>query len=466
MDPKPNHPLDYRPPERRFRVLRRLALAMLVVAVIVGTWLGMSRLREHRKQQAIAVIEQNGGRVFRNNEGVVERVYLTSPAVGDVQLALIAPHLPYLRGMKELDIVGRQITDEGLRSLKNLDPVKELYIFDTNASVAAIDAVKRRFPHVTVKEVAPSLPASKLAALNVYPHAVTALAFLPDGDLLTGSGDGNLRLWPANGTSPTHEIRAHDEWLFSIAVSPDGKIIATGGGDNVIRLWDAAALRKTGELAGHTDDVHAVVFHPDGKSLFSAGDDRTIRVWDVKGERQTQVIDAHEAAIPSLAISPDGTLLASASRDGRARVWRTDTLEAVHVLRHEDDVAAVRFSPDGGTVATGSYDKTIKLWTVSEGKHIRTIHGHTDWIFNIAFSPDGESILSAGRDKSVRVWNTRSGSMTGTLADDRIVSMILFDSDGTFASAAADGSVVVRDWRTWAVRRTLLPVLGEVAYDR
>ena len=448
------------------RVLRRLAMALLVAGMIVGTWLGMSRLREHRKQQAIAVIEQNGGRIFRNNEGVVERVYLTSPAVGDAQLARIAPHLPYLRGLKELDIVGRQITDVGLRSLKNLDPVKELYIFDTNASVAAIDEVKQRFPHVTVKEIAPSLPASKLAALNVYPHAVTALAFLPDGDLLTGSGDGTLRRWPANRTSPTQEIRAHDEWLFSIVLSPDGTTFATGGGDNIIRLWDVATMREMGELVGHTDDVHAVVFHPDGKALFSAGDDRTIRVWDAEGRRQTQVIDAHEAAIPSLAISPDGAWLASASRDGTARVWRTDTLEAVHQLEHDDDVAAVRFSPDGGAVATGSYDKTIKLWKIPSGEHVRTFRGHTDWIFNIAFSPDGGSILSAGRDKSVRVWNTRSGSMIGTLADDRVVSMILFDNDGTFASAAADGSVVIRDWRTWAVRRTLLPVLGVVAYDR
>ena len=467
MEPHSVQPLDYRAAQPRFRLLKRLAVPILVIVAIVGSWYGASRYREVRGQRAVTVVEQNGGVISRDKQGVIERVYLASPAVGDEALVQIAPHLRYLPGLKELDLVGRRITDEGLRSLTGIDHVKDLYIFETSASAAAITELKQRFPHVKVHEVAPNPPASKLASLNVYPHAVTALALLPDGDLLTGSGDGFVRRWTADSNHPSREIHAHADWLFSISISPDGKTLATGGGDNLVRLWDLATMRETARLSGHTDDVHAVAFHPDGTSLYSAGDDRTVRAWDVKGVRQTEMIVAHDAQIPSLAVSPDGKLLATASRDGTARTWDALTLAPRHVLAHDDDVSAVRFGPNGRTVVTGSYDKTLKLWDSRTGNLVRTFAGHTDRVFTVAFSPDGASILSAGRDRSVRVWDVRSGAVFGTFDDGRIVSAIAFGDDpDLFASAAADGSVTFHDRRSWTIRRTLLPALGTLAYRR
>jgi WD40 repeat protein len=467
MDPMPPQPLDYRTPQPRFRLLRRIALALLVVVAIAGTWWGTKRLREVRRQQAISIIEQNGGTLVRDKEGTVERVYLASPPAGDVALERIAPHLRHMRGLKQLDLVGKGFSDEGLRKLTDLDHVRDLYIFNTSASAQGIADLQKRFPHLNVKQLPPNLPASKLAALNVYPHAVTALALLDAGDLLTGSGDGYLRRWPQDAAHPTREIHAHKDWLFSISLSPDRKTIATGGGDNLVRLWDAATLAPIADLSGHTDDVHAVLFHPDGNTLFSAGDDRTIHVWDVKHRTRRHVIAAHDAQIPSLSLSPDGRLLASASRDGTARLWDTRTRRLLHVLRHDDDVSAVRFSPDGRTLATSSYDKMIKLWNPRDGSLTRTFPGHTDWIFSLAFSPDGGSLYSAARDKTLRVWNVRSGTPFDAVTDDRVISAIGFDVTGsTVITAAADGSVLFRDRDTLAARRTLLPAFEVFACSR
>jgi hypothetical protein len=57
--------------------------------------------------------------------------------------------------------------------------------------------------------------------------------------------------------------------------------------------------------------------------------------------------------------------------------------------RPHRDVLSVAFSPDGRLLASGSSDKTIKLWDVASGSLVRTLSGHTDWVFPWRSAPTG-----------------------------------------------------------------------------
>jgi hypothetical protein len=71
------------------------------------------------------------------------------------------------------------------------------------------------------------------------------------------------------------------------------------------------------------------------------------------------------------------------------------------------EVMSVAFSPDGQVVAAGSWDQTVRLWRVADGQLVRTLAGHTCFVYSVAFSPDGQVVASGSRDSTVRLWNLR-----------------------------------------------------------
>jgi len=79
----------------------------------------------------------------------------------------------------------------------------------------------------------------------------------------------------------------------AVAFGSDVGRLVTGSGDGTVKLWDTTSGLETLNLKGHTGQVNGVAFSRDGKRLASASSDHTVRVWDarpwtpeLKGEQQ------------------------------------------------------------------------------------------------------------------------------------------------------------------------------------
>ncbi|MFQ6039720.1 MAG: FlgD immunoglobulin-like domain containing protein, partial [Candidatus Poribacteria bacterium] len=76
--------------------------------------------------------------------------------------------------------------------------------------------------------------------------------------------------------------------VYSVAFSPDGKILALGcgltvrpGGEATVRLWDIDEQQEVAILHGHKDDVYSVAFSRNGRWLASGSQDGTVLLWRV-----------------------------------------------------------------------------------------------------------------------------------------------------------------------------------------
>jgi WD40 repeat protein len=254
---------------------------------------------------------------------------------------------------------------------------------------------------------------------------------------------------------PTAFLRAHDDNVWSVAFSPDGKMLASGSEDNTIILWDIATGQPIALLDGHTGRVWSVAFSPDGKILTSGSEDTTIILWDVATHQQLSQLTDHRSAIYSVAFSPNGKILASGSKDGSILLWdvKTSTLINRFFPRdgYLDSVNSVAFSPDGRVLASGCQDTTIILWNVEGGQPIGApLAGHEGGVESVIFSPDGHLLASASEDKNVILWDVTTHALLDRFTghEDEVLSVAFSPDSQVLASGSKDNTIILWDVAT------------------
>lgn len=394
----------------RLRFGVRSLLVVFTLACLAIGWGSLHWYRNYRHNQAVDAVKKLGGVMIGAQDGKVARVHLANPEIGNPELVQLLGQLRYIRGLEELDLVKLPITDDVANQFYGFPNLKKLYLFETELTPDAVDGIAAAMPHVVVSQEAPDPVATRLAATNIYRHALVALAVRANSsEWVTGSGDGKLRWWGRYSRVAPQPTEAHDTWLFTAAFHPGGNRLVTGGGDDLLQVWDVSSRRQVQTLAGHDDDVHAIGFSPDGSRMYSAGDDMTLRWWDfTQLDAGPKVMGRHDEQIPCLAVHPRTGEVLTGSRDDTIGWWDAASGERLRTLEdHEADVMSLAFTRDGRLLASASYDGSVRLRSGENGGSLATFDGPGPRLFDVTFDSSGQLIATCGMS-GVTVWDVES----------------------------------------------------------
>ena len=152
-----------------------------------------------------------------------------------------------------------------------------------------------------------------------------ALAWSPDGSVLTAGGDGNMvHIWdPVTDTAVVGPLEYHIDLVFDLAFSADGSTLASASKDKTVRLWSTDSWEPIGtELRGHRGWVLNVEWSPDGTVVATSSPDRTIRFWETAtGSSLGIPLEGYEGFVLALAWHESGDWLAAGDDAGRLTVY-------------------------------------------------------------------------------------------------------------------------------------------------
>ena len=195
-------------------------------------------------------------------------------------------------------------------------------------------------PGEATKALAP-LPIPDIKPQVAVVSPVASVKFSPDGKLLAVGGYQEVRLIDAASGKPLATLSGHADYVRSLAFSPDGKMLAAAGGPpqrgGEIKIWDvlnrsAASLRKDAMLLGHKDCIYSVAWSPDGKLLASGSYDKMVKLWDAATGQEVKNLQDHIDAVFAVAFSPDGKHLASGSQDRSVKIWDIASGQRLYTL--------------------------------------------------------------------------------------------------------------------------------------
>ncbi len=288
-------------------------------------------------------------------------------------------------------------------------------------------------------------------------NITTGVAFTPDGNSLIAAGGYEAQTWDVH-SGELRQAQASDLPIWSIAPSPDGKLMAWGGGKHkyidgdeqlyIVQMWDVATgqplytlqeqdgvvfqvlFSPDGHLLATWNDVNSLVklrqtsngellfsrhassvaFHPndrlfaiDARDIYDEGD-VSLQLWDLETFTLLRTLPGLSAPVT---FSADGHIVASGPAVTTG-LWRADAGDLLLPFSEGDvgmgyDPRGAVLSPDGQLLALRNRSDFLELWDMSTGQ-VLWASGH---VVSVAFSPDGRLLATGNRDGTLSLWGLR-----------------------------------------------------------
>lgn len=191
-------------------------------------------------------------------------------------------------------------------------------------------------------------------------------------------------------------IKMPGEIVESIAVSPDGKIVAAGTSEGALVLLSVASGKVLDRIKVSSGAVQDISFSSDGHFLASCSySDKEISLINLENPYVPYRIKGHTGEVSSVSFIPNSHRLVSGSLDKTVLIWDTDKGEMIQAIDSPEEIDAVAVTNDETRIiaVTGRYNHRAMIWDISTGGILENVDIGFGMGFKIFVTPDDMSVL-------------------------------------------------------------------------
>lgn len=322
--------------------------------------------------------------------------------------------LPCVSTYKDYETVQRDSSS----SKVNLKPVVETIALSQDGSTLFVGGDDHRIYAGSTTQTDSFVFKPILNALEDWVRAVDVCPVEGSNEIVTLSQNGQLAIWNYLTQQKLREASFKTEGTHSLAVSPNGKIIAVCGYKPQVHFFNAKTLQKeqpVWEAPGESST--SLVFSNDGRLLALGGRNGVVRVWNtIDGTifKEFTLVNSEDSVtkgkkiprrVRAVSFDPSGKLLAAAGDSNQTIVWDLASGQVVASLCHGNSKVFSMTFCDSDLLVTGDSVNHVNVWKISEQKIIAQGVEHTGTVTDLLFDPRTRTILSSSYDATVRRWS-------------------------------------------------------------
>lgn len=293
-----------------------------------------------------------------------------------------------------------------------------------------------------------------------------SLALRPDGRVIAvGYGDGTVRLWEVASGTLVRTLESSDTIITYLAYSGNGSRLAAVDQSGVVQVWDTDGGWRLTRHEGRYQGNSAVAFRPGTTDLAIANGLDPVVMRPATGPAQPLTAEPAEA----LAFSPDGSRLAVALLPAYLPTQSTpytepyippqrgievravDSGDLIYTVMDDAATLFLAFSPDGDTLVSITSTR-LRAYDAANGT--LRVEAPLDEVINgAAFMPDGNGLALLTHRAGVTLWNLETGAVVSTLPTDAniLAWLAVHPTRPDFISVDVSGRPVYIDGATGAI---------------
>lgn len=233
-----------------------------------------------------------------------------------------------------------------------------------------------------------------------------------ENQIISGCGDGSLKLWDVGYELPLLNIKEHAGEIFSVSWNHTAPtMVASGGMDSTVKIYDMNKGVPVNNLVDHKGIVYCVTWHPTISTvLCSASDDKTVKIWETRQQKPVKTILAHFSPVMHCDFNKYENTIATAGADGSINIFDLRGTGEVPLLTlngHKLTTRKLQFSPFFSHILVSvSYDMNVIVWNTKQASPQNIFKHHREFVYGLDFSLfENKKLATIGWDKCLYLFN-------------------------------------------------------------